>query len=91
MTVRRILDRWRDRRARELYQRYGAHPWHLLDERTRVHYRQLVSDGLTARADPCAGGRCGCDAGGRLFSTPGAPPAASGGARQAALRSPGRT
>jgi hypothetical protein len=52
MTVRHILDRGRDRRARELYQRYGARPWHLLDERTRAHYRPLVSDGLDGTGRP---------------------------------------
>jgi hypothetical protein len=46
MAVTQILDRWRDRRARELYQRYGARPWPLLDDRTRDHYRQLVANGM---------------------------------------------
>jgi len=52
MTVTRILTHWRDRRARELYQRYGARPWHLLDDRTRDHYRQLVVDGLDGAGQP---------------------------------------
>jgi hypothetical protein len=52
MAVRRILVRLRDRRARELYQRYGARPWHLLDERTQTHYRQLVANGLDGAGRP---------------------------------------
>ena len=52
MAVTRILDRFRDRRARELYQRYGARPWSLLDDRTRDHYRQLVADGLDGAGRP---------------------------------------
>ena len=52
MAVMRIVDRWRDRRARELYQRYGAHPWHLLDDRTRDHYRRLVEDGMDGAGRP---------------------------------------
>jgi hypothetical protein len=52
MPVTRILTRLRDRRARQLYQRYGARPWHLLDDRTRDHYRQLVVDGLDGAGQP---------------------------------------
>jgi hypothetical protein len=52
MALRRILDSRRDRRARELYQRYGACPWHLLDERTRGHYRQLVAERLDGTGRP---------------------------------------
>ena len=52
MAVRRILGRWRDRRPRELYQRYGARPWDLLDERTREHYRQLVAAGIDGAGRP---------------------------------------
>ena len=48
----RMLDRWRDRRARELYQRYGARPWHLLDDRTRDHYRQLVANEMDGAGRP---------------------------------------
>jgi hypothetical protein len=52
MSLRRRLAWWRDRRARTLYQRYGARPWHLLDERTQGHYRQLVADGLDGAGRP---------------------------------------
>jgi hypothetical protein len=52
MNLRRRLAWWRDRRARTLYQRYGARPWHLLDERTQGHYRQLVADGLDGAGRP---------------------------------------
>jgi len=52
MAVTRFLDRWRDRRARELYQRYGARPWPLLDDRTRDHYRQLVANGIDGAGRP---------------------------------------
>jgi hypothetical protein len=52
MAVTRILRPWRDRRARELYQRYGARPWHLLDERTQEHYRKLVADGMDGAGRP---------------------------------------
>jgi hypothetical protein len=52
MALTRFLDRWRDRRPRELYQRYGARPWDLLDERTRRHYRQLVADGIDGAGQP---------------------------------------
>ena len=52
MAVTRMLGRWRERRARELYQRYGARPWHLLDDRTRSHYRQLVADGIDGAGEP---------------------------------------
>jgi len=52
MAVTRILRPWRDRRARELYQRYGARPWHLLDERTQAHYRKLVADGVDGAGRP---------------------------------------
>ena len=52
MAVARILRPWRDRRARELYQRYGARPWELIDERTRDHYRQLVADGMDGAGRP---------------------------------------
>jgi hypothetical protein len=52
MAATRILDRWRDRRARELYQRYGARPWPLLDDRTRAHYRQLVANGMDGAGRP---------------------------------------
>jgi hypothetical protein len=52
MAVRRIVGRWRDRRARQLYQRYGARPWDLLDERTRDHYRQLVAAGIDGAGRP---------------------------------------
>lgn len=52
MAVTRILDRLRDRRARELYQRYGARPWSLLDDRTRDHYRKLVAEGLDGAGRP---------------------------------------
>jgi hypothetical protein len=50
--MRRILRPRRDRRARQLYQRYGARPWNLLDERTRDHYRQLVADGIDGAGRP---------------------------------------
>jgi hypothetical protein len=50
--VTRRLQHWRDRRARTLYQRYGARPWHLLDERTRAHYRQLIADGIDGAGQP---------------------------------------
>lgn len=59
MAVRRILVRLRDRRARVLYQRYGARPWHLLDERTQTHYRQLVADGLDGAGRPLRRRRIG--------------------------------
>jgi hypothetical protein len=52
MALTRFLDRWRDRRPRELYQRYGARPWDLLDEGTRRHYRQLVADGIDGAGQP---------------------------------------
>jgi hypothetical protein len=52
MAVTRILRPWRDRRARELYQRYGARPWELLDERTQDHYRQLVANGMDGAGRP---------------------------------------
>jgi hypothetical protein len=52
MAVTRMLRRWRDRRARELYQRYGARPWHLLDDRTRNHYRKLVAEGMDGAGRP---------------------------------------
>jgi hypothetical protein len=52
MALTRTVGRWRDRRARELYQRYGARPWDLLDERTRRHYRQLVADGIDGAGQP---------------------------------------
>ena len=52
MPVTRILTGLRDRRARQLYQRYGARPWHLLDDRTRDHYRQLDVDGLDGAGQP---------------------------------------
>jgi hypothetical protein len=50
--VTRMLRPLRDRRARKLYQRYGARPWDLLDERTRRHYRQLVADGIDGAGQP---------------------------------------
>ena len=56
MAVRRILGRWRDRRPRQLYQRYGARPWDLLDERTRDHYRRLVADGIDGAGRPLTRG-----------------------------------
>jgi hypothetical protein len=49
--------RWRDRRARQLYQRYGARPWHLLDARTRNHYRKLVAAGIDGAGRPLPQGR----------------------------------
>jgi len=52
IALTRFLGRWRDRRPRELYQRYGARPWDLLDERTRRHYRQLVADGIDGAGQP---------------------------------------
>lgn len=52
MAVRRIPRPLRDRRARQLYQRYGARPWDLLDDRTRDHYRQLVADGIDGAGRP---------------------------------------
>ena len=52
MAVTRILQPWRDRRARQLYQRYGARPWHLLDERTQDHYRKLIADGMDGAGRP---------------------------------------
>jgi hypothetical protein len=52
MSATRILRLWRDRRARELYQRYGAKPWHLLDERTQDHYRKLVAEGMDGAGRP---------------------------------------
>jgi hypothetical protein len=52
MTGTRILRRWRDRRARELYQRYGARPWHLIDNRTQEHYRRLVAEGMDGAGRP---------------------------------------
>jgi len=52
MTLTRILDPFRDRRARELYQRYGARPGSLLDDRTRDHYRQLVAKGMDGTGRP---------------------------------------
>jgi hypothetical protein len=52
VAVRRFLGRWRDRRARQLYQRYGARPWDLIDERTREHYRQLVAAGIDGAGLP---------------------------------------
>jgi hypothetical protein len=42
-----------------LYQRYGARPWHLLDERTQTHYRQLVADGLDGAGRPLRRRRIG--------------------------------
>ena len=57
MAVRGILGRWRDRRPRQLYQRYGARPWDLLDERTRDHYRRLVADGIDGAGRPLSRGR----------------------------------
>lgn len=57
MAVRGIVGRWRDRRARELYQRYGARPWDLIDERTRDHYRQLVAAGIDGAGRPLPRGR----------------------------------
>jgi hypothetical protein len=50
--VTRMLRPLRDRRARKLYQQYGARPWDLLDERTRRHYRQLVADGIDGAGQP---------------------------------------
>jgi hypothetical protein len=52
MTLMRILAPVRDRRARELYQRYGARPWSLLDDRTRDHYRELVAKGMDGEGRP---------------------------------------
>ena len=52
MAVTRILRPWRDRRARELYQRYGARPWDLLDDRTQEHDRKLIADGLDGAGRP---------------------------------------
>jgi len=52
MAVMRILRSRRDRRARELYQRYGGKPWHLLDERTQAHYRKLVAEGMDGASRP---------------------------------------
>jgi hypothetical protein len=57
MAARGIVRRWRDRRARELYQRYGARPWDLIDERTRDHYRQLVAAGIDGAGRPLTQGR----------------------------------
>jgi hypothetical protein len=66
MAVTRILRPWRDRRARKLYQCYGARPWHLLDERTQAHYRKLVADGLDGAGRPLTrrGSRTASPAGG---------------------------
>jgi hypothetical protein len=52
MALTHLVGRWRDRRARELYQRYGARPWHLLDEPTQRHFRQLVADGIDGAGQP---------------------------------------
>jgi hypothetical protein len=52
MALRRSPGQWRDRRARHLYQRYGVRPWHLLEERTREHYRQLVVAGVYGAGRP---------------------------------------
>jgi hypothetical protein len=57
MAVSGILGRWRDRRARQLYQRYGARPWDLIDERTRDHYRRLVAAGIDGAGRPLPQGR----------------------------------
>jgi hypothetical protein len=41
-----------ERRARELYERYGGRPWPLIDERTRQHYRGLVAEGIDGAGRP---------------------------------------
>jgi hypothetical protein len=35
-----------ERRAHELYRRYGAAPWRQLPEGTREHFRHLVRAGI---------------------------------------------
>jgi hypothetical protein len=56
MAIRDVL-RWRDRRARNLYRRYGARPWHLLDDQTRNHFRKLVAAGIDGAGRPLPPGR----------------------------------
>jgi 3-oxoadipate enol-lactonase len=38
--------------AERLYARYGARPWHLLPEKTREHFRQLVAAGIDGEGRP---------------------------------------
>jgi hypothetical protein len=35
-----------ERRAHDLYRRYGARPWRQLPEGTREHFRHLVQAGI---------------------------------------------
>jgi hypothetical protein len=46
-----------DEQARLLYRRYGARPWELLPEDTRVHFRALVRDGVDGQGRPLTGAR----------------------------------
>jgi hypothetical protein len=41
-----------DRRAHDLYLRYGAHPWPDLPEATREHFRGLVKAGIDGAGSP---------------------------------------
>jgi pimeloyl-ACP methyl ester carboxylesterase len=41
-----------DAGAQRLYSRYGARPWHLLPEKTREHFRQLVAAGIDGEGRP---------------------------------------
>jgi hypothetical protein len=43
-----------DRRARDLYRRYGARPWATLPEPTREHFRGLVRAGIDGAGRPLA-------------------------------------
>ena len=43
-----------ERQARDLYRRYGAHPWSELPETTRAHFRSLVEAGIDGAGDPLA-------------------------------------
>lgn len=48
-------DEQRERRARDLYLRYGARPWSQLPEATREHFRDLVRSGVDGQGRPLAG------------------------------------
>jgi hypothetical protein len=41
-----------DRRASELYRRYGARPWNELPEGTRQHFRGLIRAGIDGAGRP---------------------------------------
>jgi hypothetical protein len=41
-----------DRRAEDLYRRYGARPWATLPESTREHFRALVRAGIDGAGRP---------------------------------------